>query len=82
MLLDFKEFFVLINIDPIFLEECPFPLLDIALMDLFKWPISPLNNEEIIGNEDIEIGENDSNWLHNIPWKMEIYEVMNDGILC
>jgi len=41
----------------------------------------PPQQEEVISNEKVEITENDSDWLHDIPGKVEIDEVMQDGDL-
>lgn len=40
-----------------------------------------LQQEEIISNKKVKIAEYDSDWLHDIPGKVEIDEVMQDGDL-
>lgn len=67
MLLDLEQLFVFLDIDAIFLEECPFPLFDIAFMDFLKRPIPALHDEEVVSNEKIAISENNSDGLHYIP---------------
>ena len=54
-------------------------LLDNLLMPVFAAERSTLDDEEPVTNHEIDVCQDDSDRLHDVPGKVEVDEIMDEG---